>query len=105
MLTSSSAQRRPGLAVTSFLLIASIVLGALLGHFLPVSGQWLGERVGHTLLLLVGLLLFGALVQAAPDTDLASLPQVPADASEFSEDVARTNNQSVLGYKHIQNEF
>lgn len=40
-----------------------------------------------------------------PETDLASLPQVSPDASEFSEDVARTNNQLVLGYKHIQNEF
>ena len=40
-----------------------------------------------------------------PETDLASLPQVPADASEFSEDVARTNNALVQGYKAIQNEF
>lgn len=40
-----------------------------------------------------------------PETDLPSLPQVSADASEFSEDVARTNNELVLGYKHIQNEF
>ena len=27
------------------------------------------------------------------------------NASEFSEDVARTNNEFVLGYKRIQNEF
>ncbi|MBR8091966.1 MULTISPECIES: carbonate dehydratase [Burkholderia cepacia complex] len=40
-----------------------------------------------------------------PETDLAALPQVTADASEFSEDVARTNNALVLGYKQIQNEF
>ena len=40
-----------------------------------------------------------------PDTNLSSLPQVPAAASEFSEDVARTNNELVLGYKAIQNEF
>jgi len=40
-----------------------------------------------------------------PDTDLAALPQVPPDASEFSEDVVRTNNQLVRGYKQIQNEF
>ncbi|MDO6824882.1 carbonate dehydratase [Marinobacter sp. 1_MG-2023] len=39
------------------------------------------------------------------ETDLESLPQVSADASEFSEDVARTNNDLVRGYKHIQNEF
>ncbi|NMG66208.1 carbonate dehydratase [Azoarcus indigens] len=40
-----------------------------------------------------------------PDTELAALPQVSADASEFSEDVARTNNRLVHGYKQIQNEF
>lgn len=40
-----------------------------------------------------------------PETDLTSLPQVPVAASEFSEDVARTNNELVLGYKKIQNEF
>ncbi|OLU22371.1 carbonate dehydratase [Pseudomonas sp. PA15(2017)] len=39
------------------------------------------------------------------ETDLSTLPQVPAAASEFSEDVARTNNELVLGYKSIQNEF
>lgn len=40
-----------------------------------------------------------------PATDLAALPKVTADASEFSEDVARTNNELVRGYKNIQNEF
>ena len=39
------------------------------------------------------------------DTDIDSMPQVSADASEFSEDVARTNNEFVSGYKRIQNEF
>lgn len=39
------------------------------------------------------------------ETDLASLPQVSVAASEFSEDVARTNNELVMGYKRIQNEF
>lgn len=38
-------------------------------------------------------------------TDLASLSQVSVAASEFSEDVARTNNDLVSGYKLIQNEF
>lgn len=41
----------------------------------------------------------------SPETDLTALPQVHAQASEFSEDVARTNNELVLGYKKIQNEF
>ncbi|KXJ53378.1 MAG: carbonic anhydrase/acetyltransferase-like protein (isoleucine patch superfamily) [Neptuniibacter pectenicola] len=39
------------------------------------------------------------------ETDLTSLPQVSVAASEFSEDVARTNNELVMGYKRIQNEF
>jgi carbonic anhydrase/acetyltransferase-like protein (isoleucine patch superfamily) len=39
------------------------------------------------------------------NTDLASIPKVSAQASEFSEDVARTNNALVQGYKRIQNEF
>ena len=38
-------------------------------------------------------------------TDLATLPKVSVDASEFSEDVALTNNALVRGYKAIQNEF
>lgn len=38
-------------------------------------------------------------------TDLQSIPKVTASASEFSEDVARTNNSLVQGYKAIQNEF
>ncbi len=38
-------------------------------------------------------------------TDLSTLPKVSVDASEFAEDVARTNNELVRGYKHIQNEF
>lgn len=40
-----------------------------------------------------------------PNTDLASIPKVSAQASEFSESVARTNNALVQGYKKIQNEF
>lgn len=40
-----------------------------------------------------------------PKTDLASLPRVSVSASEFSEDVARTNIDLVRGYKALQNEF
>lgn len=40
-----------------------------------------------------------------PQTDLGTVPKVSAQASEFSEDVARTNNSLVQGYKQIQNEF
>jgi len=40
-----------------------------------------------------------------PKTDLSTIAKVSAQASEFSEDVARTNNALVLGYKRIQNEF
>jgi carbonic anhydrase/acetyltransferase-like protein (isoleucine patch superfamily) len=38
-------------------------------------------------------------------TDLNSIPKVRAQASAFSEDVARTNNSLVQGYKNIQNEL
>lgn len=55
-------------SATSFILIGSILAGALLGHFSPVAGQQLGGLVDYTLLLLVGLLFFavrfGALMQA-----------------------------------------
>lgn len=40
-----------------------------------------------------------------PDTDLATIPKVSTSAAEFSEDVARTNNELVAGYKKLQNEF
>lgn len=43
--------------------------------------------------------------QIGAKTDLKSLPQVSVSASEFSEDVARTNNDLVRGYKLIQNEL
>lgn len=40
-----------------------------------------------------------------PNADLDHILRVPAKASEFSEDVARTNNELVRGYKRLQNEF
>ena len=40
-----------------------------------------------------------------PKTDLAQFPPVSISASEFSEDVARTNVDLVRGYKALQNEF
>lgn len=36
-----------------------------------------------------------------PKTDLNAISKVTAQASEFSEDVARTNNELVLGYKRL----
>jgi len=44
-------------------------------------------------------------LRIGPGTDLASIPKVTADESEFSESVVRTNNSLVLGYKRLQNEF
>ncbi len=38
-------------------------------------------------------------------TDLSTVSKVSVQASEFSEDVARTNNSLVQGYKQIQNEL
>ena len=40
-----------------------------------------------------------------PRTDLARLPKVSVSATEFSEDVARTNIDLVRGYKALHNEF
>ncbi len=40
-----------------------------------------------------------------PRTDLATIPKVTADACEFSEDVVRTNNSLVQGYKRLEGEF
>lgn len=38
-----------------------------------------------------------------PHTDVTKIPKVSAQASEFSEDVARTNNTLVEGYRRIFN--
>jgi len=56
---SLAVSKKNGVIITSFLLLISIVAGALLGHLLPASGQWLGSQVDYTLLTLVGLLFFG----------------------------------------------
>lgn len=40
-----------------------------------------------------------------PNTDLSQIPRVTAKASDFSEDVARTNVDLVKGYKKLANEF
>lgn len=52
-------ERLPGVTITSFILMAGIVAGSLLGHFMPSIGEWFGNRVDYTLLTLVGLLFFG----------------------------------------------
>lgn len=44
-------------------------------------------------------------LRIGPRTALADIPRVSVAASEFSEDVARTNNELVRGYKRLQNEF
>ena len=43
----------------STILITGILVGSLLGHFTPESGEWLSNQVDYTLLTLVGLLFFG----------------------------------------------
>ncbi|WP_298014617.1 carbonate dehydratase [uncultured Aquabacterium sp.] len=40
-----------------------------------------------------------------PSTKLENISRVSVAASEFSEDVARTNNELVQGYKRLANEF
>lgn len=59
MLKMTSFDGLPGVTITSTILIAGIVIGALLGHFVPATGEWLGNRVDYTLLALVGVLFFG----------------------------------------------
>ncbi|SDL96315.1 Arsenite efflux pump ArsB, ACR3 family [Franzmannia pantelleriensis] len=44
---------------TSWLLLGGMAAGAAIGHALPVAGQWLGEHMDATLMLLIVLLLFG----------------------------------------------
>ncbi|MCW3480921.1 hypothetical protein OL229_15340 [Neisseriaceae bacterium JH1-16] len=44
-------------------------------------------------------------LRIGPQTDLAAIPTVSVAASEFSEDVARTNVELVRGYKTLQNEL
>ncbi|MBT2786369.1 MULTISPECIES: arsenic resistance protein [unclassified Halomonas] len=58
MLTLSSHDRLPAATLTSSLLVMAIIIGALLGHFAPVRGQWLGDNVDTTLLTMIGLLFF-----------------------------------------------
>ncbi|MBD3894697.1 arsenic resistance protein [Halomonas sp. ML-15] len=48
----------------SCLLLGGMAAGAALGHTLPAGGQWLGERMDATLLLLIVLLLFGVRFEA-----------------------------------------
>jgi len=38
-----TVKRLEGGVTTSLLLIIGIVIGALLGHFMPATGQWLGS--------------------------------------------------------------
>lgn len=44
-------------------------------------------------------------MRIGPGTDLKTIARVTVSASEFSEDVARTNIDLVRGYKALQNEF
>lgn len=45
------------------------------------------------------------MIRKNPRTDLAAMPRVTAQATEFSEDVVRTNHELVQDYKRLQNEF
>ena len=48
----------------SAVLISSIVIGSLLGHFSPSTSEWLSNQIDYTLLALVGLLFFGVRFEA-----------------------------------------
>ena len=59
MLNLSVPDRLRCLPLASVILISSIVAGSLTGNFTPKVGDWLGNSVDYTLLLLVSLLFFG----------------------------------------------
>ena len=44
-------------------------------------------------------------LRIGPKTDLSTIPRVPQEATDFSEDVVRTNHERVQGSKKLQNEF
>ncbi|MEM8981824.1 MAG: arsenic resistance protein [Pseudomonadota bacterium] len=59
MLNRSLLERLTSATSTSIVLISAIVIGALLGHLQPATGEWLSDRLDYTLLTLVSLLFFG----------------------------------------------
>ena len=59
MLNFSLFNRLSEVAQTSFVLIAGIMLGAIVGYAMPATGEQLGSLADYTLLTLVGLLFFG----------------------------------------------
>ena len=59
MLNLSLPRQILTLPLASIIIITSIVVGSLLGTFVPTAGAWLGNNVDYTLLLIVGLLFFG----------------------------------------------
>ncbi len=64
MLNSVLPGRLSEVTLTSFVLISGIMIGIFLGYFSPSTGEWLGNGVDYALLLLVGLLFFGVLLDA-----------------------------------------
>ncbi|MDO8828142.1 arsenic resistance protein [Methylophaga sp.] len=48
----------------SMLLLAGISIGATTGYFSPSAGEWLGDRIDMTLLVLITLLFFGVRFEA-----------------------------------------
>lgn len=59
MLSCSSSDHLPNVSTTFFILMTGIVTGSFLGHFVPTTGEWLGNHLDYTLLALIGLLFFG----------------------------------------------
>lgn len=55
---------RLGMINISLLLVASIVIGVAVGHWMPGAGLWLGGFVDPTLLALIVLLFFGVRFEA-----------------------------------------
>ncbi|MYD98002.1 MAG: hypothetical protein F4X98_11535 [Gammaproteobacteria bacterium] len=77
----------------TLLLIDVVGEGSFIGHNAVVEGCDL--RAG----------LRDLCAQCIPHTEVGTLPTVRAGGSEFSEDVVRTNNSLVEGYRRLEGEF
>ena len=74
----------------SVLFDCAVGAGCVVGHNAVVEGRDLPDGLHALSAQCIG-----------PHTDIAAIPRVTADGSAFSQDVARTNNSLVQGYKRL----
>lgn len=77
MLSLSSVKRFLAASPTSLALMLAVIMGSIVGYFSSPTGEWLGNKVDYTLLLLVSFLFFGvrfsALLQAAKNLRILTI--------------------------------